>query len=52
MANECFEGAHYEDPDTIGTICHCLDDNCNSADHIYVTFWMYMFTSCMIFLIS
>ena len=40
MANECVEGAHYEDPDTIGTICHCLDDNCNSADHVIsVSFW-------------
>ena len=52
MANECVEGAHYEDPDTIGTICHCLNDDCNSTDHISVTFWMSIIMSSMIFLIS
>jgi len=29
--NECIEEASYEDKDTIGTICHCLDDQCNTA---------------------
>ena len=54
MANECVEGAHYEDPDTIGTICHCLDDNCNSADHVIsVSFWTSMIISTsMIILMS
>ena len=31
--DECVEGAFYEDKDTIGTICHCLDNDCNSAEN-------------------
>ena len=31
-ADECIEGAYFEDPDTIGTICHCLTDKCNHGD--------------------
>ena len=33
-ANECVEGAYFEDPDTIGTICHCLEDKCNHSDYM------------------
>lgn len=31
LANECIEGAFFENEDTIGTICHCIDSQCNSA---------------------
>merc|ERR1719270_112260 len=30
-ADECIDGIYYEDEDTIGTTCHCLQDKCNSA---------------------
>ena len=33
-ADECVEGAYFEDPDTIGTICHCLTDKCNHSDFL------------------
>ena len=35
-ADECIHGASYEDTDTIGTICHCLEPDCNSAQLHYV----------------
>lgn len=35
-ANECVEEAIFEDETTIGTICHCLEDTCNSGRKITI----------------
>ena len=40
QANECVEGAFFEDTDTVGTICHCLEDGCNSSNTIRLNHWV------------
>ena len=49
-ADECVDGVNYEDIDTIGTICHCLDNNCNSANHGSVTFGMSLLSTIMMYM--
>lgn len=34
LADECIEGAFFENEDTIGTICHCTEPECNNAQQL------------------
>ena len=43
QADECVEGAFFEDPDTVGTICHCLEDGCNSSNFYRLNFLVLLF---------
>ena len=40
QADECVEGAFFEDSDTVGTICHCLEDSCNSSNSNRLNLWV------------
>ena len=37
LAEECISGTSYEDTDTVGTICHCLTDDCNASQCLHVS---------------
>ena len=46
-ADECIDGIYYEDEDTIGTTCHCLQDKCNSAPVLYNIYSFILITIAM-----
>ena len=46
-ADECIDGIYYEDEDTIGTTCHCLQDKCNSSPVLYNIYSFILLTTAM-----